>query len=154
MATRNDAFTFMESYKRKSAKIRLLEIEAQNTESSIHRMTQVLSGECPGGSGESENSQEKMILGFIIIKEQIAYETAEAAKLRMKVSGIIDILEEVNEDCALVLRSRYLSFLSVKKSAKELGWSESRIKQLTQEGIDNAAIILSMKEDKDKENAS
>lgn len=145
MTTRKEAYSFLESYKRKSAKIRLLEIDAQNIESSIHRMTQMLAGDC-GGSHESANTQEQMILGFLIIKDQIAREIAAAAEARDKVSEVVGVIEGYNEHCALVLRSRYISFLSVKRTAKELDYSESRVKQLTQEGADNVAIVLSMME--------
>lgn len=148
MATRNEAYSFLEAYKKKSAKIRLLEIEADRIKSAIFRMTQIFSGE--GFSNTNDNSRERMIVGYLVIQDQIIEEECAAASLRSDIADVVDIVEGVNENCALVLRSRYLSFLSVKKSAKELGYSEARIKQLSQEGVDNAALVLSIKKEQRK----
>ena len=150
MTTRNEAYRALESYKRESAKIRLLEIEAERTKSSIYRITQLVSGDSatPG----SENSREKLIFGYLVIKEQIGESIEKAAALRATVEEIVSAIEVVNEMRALVLRSRYMSFLSVRETARELGYSESRVKQLTREGVESAALVISIREAQRKEN--
>lgn len=151
MTPRDKAYRFMESYKRTSAKIRLLEIEAERNKSDIFRITQLLSGDDFVSAGESDNSREKMIFGYLIIRDQISEEVEKAAKLRIGIEEAIDMIEETNESQALVLRSRYLSFLSVRLAAKELGWTERRIKQITSDAMDSVAMALAIQEEKRKE---
>lgn len=141
MTTRTEAQTFMLGYILAKLAVRAKQLEAASINSAILSITQTYS-DMPRGNG-SGNSTESMLLGYLLIKEQLTEEIAQAYAVRSEIQEVVNIVKAAKPLHGAILQCRYLDRMRVKDIAKDLNYSPSRIKQIAAEALDDVALILS-----------
>lgn len=134
----------MEGYRMANVKVRRTILEAEQIKSSIFRITQAFTDD-ETQRVENGNSREKMIMGYLCIKEQIEAEQMEAMKRRDEIDEIISIIAETNEEHAEILKSRYCASMNPDQIADELYRSKPTVKRKLAAALDSVALVLSMR---------
>lgn len=146
MTTREQARELMNSYRMANAKVLSSIIEADTIKSGIFRITQIFTDD-ESQRTENDNSREKMVMGYLCIKERIAEEQEEAAKKRDMLNEIVGIIEKTNEKHATMLKCKYFSSMSVAQIAEKTGYSETSVKRILAAALDDVALVLSVREE-------